>query len=333
MDERNAYREVPPAAVPAAPDAEDGLPPLAPPPPVGTELPPEEPAPWQPGPGGAEPTPEPPVRPAWDPSGDPDAEHRPTAPTRPPWEPEPSSVPQPWEAPASSPAPVAGRATVRPAQPPPAGEVPVQPVSAGTSRGGQCPPPGPPPPAMVLAPLPPPPPIPPGSAAPAAELPRRQPNATPDGFPPTPGGFGLTAAAPPPPPEPVVPAPVPPPPLVPAPALLPVPPPPASAPVPEIRNEPPYRPPRTGAESPWAAFAQPWLEPDVPAVPAPAAVPPPLPAPPPPPAPPQPPPPPVPEAPGRAAVARASVPTPAQPSVQEVAALLAQQAQQQEPRV
>jgi len=45
MDERNAYREVPPAAVPAAPDAEDGLPPLAPPPPVGTVLPPEEPEP------------------------------------------------------------------------------------------------------------------------------------------------------------------------------------------------------------------------------------------------------------------------------------------------
>ncbi len=43
MDERNAYREVPPGAVPAAPDAEDGLPPLAPPPPVGTELPPEAP--------------------------------------------------------------------------------------------------------------------------------------------------------------------------------------------------------------------------------------------------------------------------------------------------
>ncbi len=38
MDERNAYREVPPGAVPAD---EDGLPPLAPPPPVGTELPPE----------------------------------------------------------------------------------------------------------------------------------------------------------------------------------------------------------------------------------------------------------------------------------------------------
>src|SRR5207244_521131 len=37
MDERDAYRAAP-AAVPP-PNAEDGLPPLAPPPPVGTELP------------------------------------------------------------------------------------------------------------------------------------------------------------------------------------------------------------------------------------------------------------------------------------------------------
>lgn len=37
MDERDAYRAAP-AAVPPS-DAEDGLPPLAPPPPVGTVLP------------------------------------------------------------------------------------------------------------------------------------------------------------------------------------------------------------------------------------------------------------------------------------------------------
>jgi len=37
MDERDAYRAAPGAVPP--PDGEDGLPPLAPPPPVGTEIP------------------------------------------------------------------------------------------------------------------------------------------------------------------------------------------------------------------------------------------------------------------------------------------------------
>src|SRR5205807_7657643 len=39
MDERHATRAVPPGGADPAPDAEDGLPPLQPPPPVGTHVP------------------------------------------------------------------------------------------------------------------------------------------------------------------------------------------------------------------------------------------------------------------------------------------------------